>query len=63
VHPVWTQVASVFRGAGPFSLEIVLPGGTIEAIRVNRAFGGGIGPGPCTLGPDDDTDDLVFRVR
>jgi hypothetical protein len=63
LHPVWTQIGGILHSAGPFSVEMVLPSGSLEAIRVNRAFGSGFGPGPCTVGSDDDTDDLVFRVR
>ena len=63
--PVWTQIASINNFAfGTFSTQTTLPAGSgLQAVRVNYAFGGGFGPGPCTTGTDDDTDDLVFRVQ
>ena len=66
--PSWTQVsASRTTANGIFSwfAQTFLPASAsgFEAIRVNSAFGSGFGPGPCTTGTDDDTDDLVFRVR
>lgn len=63
--PSWTQIASQNNFAtGPFATQTTLPAGSgLQAIRVTYAFGNGFGPGPCTTGTDDDTDDLVFRVQ
>jgi hypothetical protein len=64
VHPSWTLVADSrqFPG-GTFSVQTVLPTGSVQAVRVNYSFGGAFGPGPCATGVDDDNDDLVFRVQ
>jgi hypothetical protein len=62
-HPVWTQIGSGFASTGPFSFQTALPAGTVQAVRVTRSFIGSYGPGPCSTGPDDDNDDLVFRVQ
>ena len=61
----WNQIAGSAFGAGTFSIQTILPSldVTYQAIRVNYAFGSGFGPGPCTTGTDDDSDDLVFRVK
>jgi hypothetical protein len=62
-QPVWIEVGSGSSSVGPFMFQTVLPDGNLQAVRVTRSFIGRFGPGPCSTGPDDDNDDLVFRVR
>lgn len=64
-NPVWTQVGASpsFTGGLAFSVQTTLPVGRVMAIRVTRSFIGSFGAGPCATGPDDDNDDLVFRLQ
>jgi hypothetical protein len=63
-NPVWTLAGSTsFFFSGSLSVQTVLPAGRLQAIRVNDAFNGPFGPGPCATGSDADNDDLVFRVQ
>jgi hypothetical protein len=48
LHPVWTHIADAFMAFGTFSVQTSLPVGTMAAVRVTFAFGGG-GPGPHQL--------------
>jgi hypothetical protein len=63
LHPAWTEIGSGASSGGPFVFQTVLPSGSLQAVRVTRSFIGRFGPGPCATGPDDDNDDLVFRVQ
>jgi leucyl aminopeptidase len=62
LHPAWTQVGASPVGGRAFTVQTTLPAGAMQAIRVTRSFIGSYGTGPCATGPDDDNDDLVFRV-
>ncbi|KFE62190.1 serine protease, subtilase family protein [Hyalangium minutum] len=64
--PVWTHLATHrldwnMRDLQVFSSEYVLPEGRVQAVRANYHYGE-MFPTPCSNGPIDDRDDLVFGV-
>jgi hypothetical protein len=61
--PAWTLVATLTptgSGAQTLGAVVTLPVGDTQVLRGNFRFGGS--SGPCTSGPYDDRDDLVFGV-
>lgn len=65
--PVWTHLASrrldweTPDGLQVFSAEYVLPAGSVQAVRASY-HRQDMYPMPCSTGPTDDHDDLVFGV-
>ncbi|HEY4188613.1 MAG TPA: hypothetical protein VGP07_26320 [Polyangia bacterium] len=65
-NPIWSFIATLppTGSSGPANLlssaPFILPPGLAPAIRGNWRSGGAAGP--CTSGPFDDRDDLVFAV-
>ena len=63
-NPVWSLMGTIpstwFQREMAPSIQFVLPAATLPAIRANWRRGGA--PGPCTTGPFDDRDNLVFAL-
>jgi hypothetical protein len=61
--PSWTFVTTLTptqAGAQILSTSYILPSGDMQAVRANFRWGGEASP--CTPGPYNDHDDLVFAV-
>jgi all-beta uncharacterized protein len=69
LNPVWTliqeQDVTPSIVAFPMSFNWPSGGASLQAVRFAFSARGSTGEffGPCAIGPDDDTDDLVFRVQ
>jgi hypothetical protein len=61
--PVWTYIATLtppVAGFQALSATYTLPNGALQAVRARFRYGGSAVP--CSTGPFDDHDDLVFAV-
>ncbi|WP_224367565.1 Ig-like domain-containing protein [Hyalangium versicolor] len=64
-HPSWTYLTTVpatVYGAQWLSAEVVLPAGTLQAVRAQFRGSANSSASPCSVGVVDDHDDLVFAV-
>ncbi|MGC4118405.1 MAG: Ig-like domain-containing protein [Myxococcales bacterium] len=63
-NPIWSFIGTLtptVAGSQDLSISFTLPMGSLQAIRANFRYGGGLAS-PCSPGSQDDHDDLVFAA-